>query len=94
MAASTRRGAAAVQDTAAVSFSGGAASFSRLDGAAQGQRPPLLPGEVRRPKDDTLLLWRSGIYEAEAVEAATATATAERRADGGAHSARLACGFF
>jgi hypothetical protein len=81
---------------AAVSFSGGAASFSRLDGAAQGQRPPLLPGEVRRPKDDALLLWCSGIYEAEAeAEAAeAATATAERRADGGAHSARLACGFF
>jgi hypothetical protein len=82
------------QDTAAVSFSGGAASFSRLDGAAQGQLPPLLPGEVRWPKDDALLLWRSGIYEAEAEAAAAATAAAMRRADGGAHSARLACGFF
>jgi hypothetical protein len=61
---------------AAVSFSGGAASFSRLDGAAQGQRPPLLPGEVRRPKDDALLLRRSGIYEAEV---AAEAATAERR---------------
>jgi hypothetical protein len=73
----------------AVCFSGGAASFSRLDGAAQGQRPPLLPGEVRRPKDDALLLRRSGSYEAEA-----ATATTERQADGGAHNARLACGFY
>jgi hypothetical protein len=81
------------QDTAAVSFSGGAASFSRLDDAAQGQLPPLLPGEVRWPKDDALLLWRSGIYEAEA-EAAAVAAAAMRRADGGAHSARLACGFF
>jgi hypothetical protein len=82
------------QDTTAVSFSGGTASFSKLDGAAQGQRPPLLPGEVRRPKDDALLLWCSGIYEAEAEAAAAATAAVERRADGGAHSARLACGFF
>jgi hypothetical protein len=73
------------------SFSGSVASFSRLDGADQGQRPPLLPGEVRRPKDDALLLRRSGIYEEEVAAEAT---TAERRDDGGAHSARLACGFF
>jgi hypothetical protein len=51
-----------------------------------------VPRTRRWPQHGALLLWRSGIYEAEAAEAATATA--ERRADGGAHSARLACGFF
>jgi hypothetical protein len=51
-----------------------------------------VPRTRRWPQHGALLLWRSGIYEAEAAEAATATA--ERRADGGAHSARLACVFF